>query len=648
MDITANDHEVNVMPKIVVTGFSPLESYVRKALEERKKTFEGLVIQKIESKDILRNPNYITTDDVLICGQNIYKIFKELNVRGQMVPVKVQINDFLNALSIAKKYGDEVNIINYKTKFLQKNADELEQIFNIKINQYPYESGEHAKAIIADLAKRGQSLVIGSGLVTNLAEKQGMRGILWYGKESIRQAVSIAFNILQSRFEELKNFKQEEYILQKFDDGVITVSEAGRISNINKKAMQLLNIERSPQGTHILHLFKKSELTDTLLSKEEIKDKLVGHEKKMFLISTFPILVNDRFNGSVAIISDVDDIQKSETKIRKTMYSKKITAPYKFSHIIGNSEKIRKTLTKAKKFASTDSNILILGETGTGKELFAQSIHNYSARSDKPFIAVNCAAVPENLLESEFFGYTEGAFTGAKKGGKPGYFEQAHNGTLFLDEIGELPLSMQAKLLRVLQEKVVMRVGSTTTIPVNVRVISATNVDLIDKVKKGKFRKDLYYRIAVLNLFLPPLRQRLEDLGEIVKFYTMRNYPDFLDKITSCLDDIVKLLSTYEWHGNIRELENTLERMFAYLVEPDNATKHAILENLEEAIEENSLLISDDTPKEKSYQSVIKETEIKQIKEVLKQTNGNKQEAAKILGISRSTLWRKLKEIESK
>lgn len=271
MNVTARifyTNEVNVMPKIVVTGFSPLESYVRKALEERKKTFDGLVIQKIESKDILRNPTYITNDDVLICGQNIYKIFKELNVRGQMVPVKVQTNDFIHALTIAKQYGNEVNIVNYKKKFLHKNQDELERIFNIKINQYAYDSEEHAKTIIDELAKQGKSIVIGSGLVTSLAKKKGMHGILWYGEESIRQAVSIAFNILQSRFEELKNFKQEEYILQKFNEGVITVSEAGRISNINNKALQLLNIDKSPQGTHILHLFKKSELTDTLLSKD--------------------------------------------------------------------------------------------------------------------------------------------------------------------------------------------------------------------------------------------------------------------------------------------------------------------------------------------------------------------------------------------
>ncbi|MFA8440129.1 sigma 54-interacting transcriptional regulator [Pueribacillus sp. YX66] len=636
------------MPKIIVTGFSPLESLVREALEERKKNFSGLVIQKIESKDILRNPSFITNDDVLICGQTIYKVFKELNVRGQMVPVRVQINDFIHALRKARQYGYEINVINYNKKFLMNAKDELEKIFNLKINQYVYESTEHAEKLIAKLESEGQSIVIGSGLITSLAKSRGMHGILWYGEESITQAVGIAFNILQSRFEELKNFKQEEYILQKFNDGVITLSEAGRISNINKKALSLLELEnyKSPQGSHILHLFKKSELTDILLSKKEIRDKVVTYEKKLFLISTFPIVVNHRFNGTVAILSDVDELQKNETKIRQTMYSKKIAAPYRFDHIIGNSEKIKKTVSKAKKFASTDSNILILGETGTGKELFAQSIHNESARVDKPFIAVNCAAVPENLLESEFFGYSDGAFTGAKKGGKPGYFEQAHNGTIFLDEIGELPLSMQAKLLRVLQEQVVMPVGSSTIIPINVRVISATNVNLIEKVKTNEFRKDLYYRLAVLNLFLPPLQNRLDDLGEIVKSFTKRNYPHFLNYIEKALKEMVKLLSNHKWHGNIRELENTLERMFAYLEDPSNASKSAILENLEEALEENYLLISEDVPSDKSFHSVMKETEIQQINEVLKQTNGNKQKAAEILGMSRSTLWRKLRSME--
>lgn len=636
------------MLKLVVTGFTPLEDLVREVLNEREKKFKGLVIQKIESEDILRNPNYITVDDVLICGQTIYQVFKRLNVRGQMVPVRVQINDFIEALSQAKQYGNEINIINFNKKFLVDEIEHLEKVFDFKIHQYVYNTLDQARNLIRQLKNEGQSIVIGSGLITSIAKNNGMHGILWYGKESIRQAVDVAFNILQARFEELKNFKQEQFILQKFNDGVITLSEAGRITNINKKALELLDFDnKTPQGTPLFHLLDKSDLIDTLLSKEEIKDKIVSYKKKMFLVNSFPIIVNNQFNGSVAIISDVDEIQKNETRIRKTMYSKKITAPYTFSHIIGNSIIIKKTLKKAKKFAKSDSNILILGETGTGKELFAQSIHNDSARADKPFIAVNCAAVPENLLESEFFGYTEGAFTGAKKGGKPGYFEQAHNGTLFLDEIGELPLSMQAKLLRVLQEKVVMRVGSTTTIPVNVRVISATNVDLIEKVKKGEFRKDLYYRIAVLNLFLPPLRNRLEDLGEIVKSFTMRNYPQYLDVIVNSIDEIVKLLSTYQWHGNIRELENTLERMFAYLDIPSHTEVSDVLKNLAEAIEENTYHLSDDLTKDNSYQNVVREAESRKIKEVLKQTNGNKQEAAKILGISRSTLWRKLKEIEN-
>ncbi|WP_165820885.1 sigma 54-interacting transcriptional regulator [Pueribacillus theae] len=636
------------MPKLIVTGFSPLESLVREVFEEREKNFKGVVIQKIESEDILKNPSYITNDDVLICGQTIFKVFKKLKVRGQMVPVRVQINDFIQALTIAKQFGNEVNIINYNKKFLLEDTDKLESVFNLKINQYVYENLENAKKLIEELERKGQSIVIGSGLITSLAKKRGMHGILWYGKESIRQSVNIAFNILQSRIEELKNFKQEEYILKKFNDGVVTISETGRISNINQKALQLLNLEdyKSPQGTHIVHLFKKGELTEILLSKKEIKDKIVTHQNKMLFLTTFPIIVNNRFNGTVAILSDVDELQRNENKIRKTMYSKKMTATYHFDLIIGESERIKKTISKAKRFARTDSNILILGETGTGKELFAQSIHNESKRAPQPFIAVNCAAVPENLLESEFFGYIEGAFTGAKKGGKPGYFEQAHNGTVFLDEIGEIPLSLQAKLLRVLQENVVMRVGSSSTIPVNVRVISATNVDLIEKVKKGEFRKDLYYRIAVLNLFLPALRNRLDDLGRLVKFFTSRNYPEFVDNIDEALDEMVNLLSTHRWHGNIRELENTLERMFAYLESPSKATKSEILKNLEEAIEENSLLLVDDETNDKSFQSVIKETEIKQIKEVLKETNGNKQEAAKILGMSRSTLWRKLKELE--
>lgn len=646
--ISMNLNEVYIMPKIIVTGFSPLEDLVRKALEKREKKFKELTIQRMSSNDVLRNPSFITNDDVLICGETIYEVFKDLNIRGQIVPVKVHTNDFIRAIVKARTFGDEVNIINYRKNFLQYKKEELEQIFKLKIHQYCYETKEEAELIIQDLKQKDQTIVIGSGLVVNVAEKNEMKGILWYGESSINEAVNISFNILQSRIEELKSFKQEKYILQNFDDGVVTLTEAGRIANINKRALTLLGLKKSESypGSHILHIFDKSALTDTLLSKKEIRDKVITFGEKMFLVSTFPIIVNNRFNGSVAILSDAYKLEKNEVKIRKTKYSQKTEAPYTFNDIIGNSGKIRKTIDRAKKFARTNSNILIIGDTGTGKELFAQSIHNKSHRADKPFIAVNCAAVPENLLESEFFGYSDGAFTGAKKGGKQGYFEKAHNGTIFLDEIGELPLSMQAKLLRVIQEKVIMRVGSSSIVPIDVRIISATNVNLFEKVKENQFRKDLYYRLAVLNLFIPTLEERMADLGDIVMAFTVRHFPEFLEEIEIVIDDIVNILSQQRWDGNVRELENTLERMFVYLGPFSEAKNADILEHLHEAIMDNYLFDYSHYREETTFQEAIKEAEIEQIKEALAKTNGNRQKAAELLGISRSTLWRKLNSLE--
>jgi propionate catabolism operon transcriptional regulator len=499
--------------------------------------------------------------------------------------------------------------------------------------------------------KAGNRIVLGAGLITNLARQHGMIGIELYGQESVNVALDNAFHIMEARLEEISNSKRQQYILENFNNGVIIVSDSGSILNINHKAIQFLGLGdyKNIAGTHVRDLFKESELTEVLLSTKEVKDKIVSYQSTKLFINAFPIVADHHYSGLVVIFSDVDDLQQKENKIRRTIYNNPMRANYKFEDIIGQSAALKKVIEKAKRFARSDSNILILGESGTGKELFAQSIHNESRRAYQPFIAVNCAAVPENLLESEFFGYVEGAFTGARKGGKPGLFEQAHNGTVFLDEIGEIPLSMQSKLLRVLQENVVMRIGSSTTIPVNVRIISATNVDLIEKVKKGTFRMDLYYRIAVLNVFLPPLRQRIEDIEALVLNYTKRNYPEYMEPILRSIKEMVNVLSTQKWYGNIRELENTLERMFAYLKSPQEGTETEILESLHEAVEENHLsLIHEMQEQETSYRDAIKVAEMNKIKEALREANGNKIVAAKLLGMSRSTLWRKLNEMNAR
>nr|WP_274608171.1 sigma 54-interacting transcriptional regulator [Peribacillus sp. TH27] len=229
-------------------------------------------------------------------------------------------------------------------------------------------------------------------------------------------------------------------------------------------------------------------------------------------------------------------------------------AKYKFNDIISKSSKIEQVKKQAKKMALSDSNVLIIGESGTGKELFANSIHNYSSRNPFPFVAVNCSALPDNLLESELFGYEEGAFTGAKRGGKKGLFEQAHRGTIFLDEIGDISSNLQSRLLRVLQQKEVLRVGGTKVIPVDVRVIAATNKDLFHLVQERQFRDDLYYRLKVLQLNIPPLRERVEDIFPLIKHFMFkkRTQLTFSSEAQYCLE-------SYNWPGNIRELENMVE-----------------------------------------------------------------------------------------
>ncbi|TDK64073.1 AAA family ATPase [Bacillus salipaludis] len=633
--------------KLFVSGFSPLDQYVEEAIKIRKANFQELVVQRLESRDILKNPTYIQNDDVLICGSTIYEVFKKINVRGQLVPMRVQTSDFFKALNQAAMVGNEVNIINYKEVFLKNDTEELERIFNIKIHQYYYTDTEGTDVLIDELIEKNQSIVIGSGLIVSKAIKKGLKGFIWYGEESIKVAVDIAFNLLMARFEEQSSHKRQEYILDHFNEGVLSLNVTGRIIQVNPKAVELLGLQkyRDLRGVSIKEIDELDCIYEHLVNSDYSGGKLLEYENKNLYLQSFPIYVKDVNDGSLFIISDAVEIQKHEKKIRRKLYDDSNRAIYEFEDIIGKSEIIQKVKNKAKKIAKSDANVLIIGESGTGKELFAQSIHNASLRLNEPFIAVNCAAIPENLLESEFFGYSEGAFTGAIKGGKPGLFELAHKGTLFLDELGEIPLSMQSKLLRILQEKMVRRVGSAKSIPVDVRIIAATNVNLPEQVEQGKFRLDLFYRIGVLKLNLPTLNQRIEDLEDLVLSYTTRRHPNFVNVIERWNKEISQLLAKCQWKGNIRELENNLERFFAYLESPINITKRDVLTNLIESLEDNHFSFNNQVTENETYQTLIKEAEINTIKGVLQKTNGNKKDAAKLLGMSRSTLWRKLNEI---
>ncbi|MBC7335917.1 MAG: sigma 54-interacting transcriptional regulator, partial [Clostridia bacterium] len=306
--------------------------------------------------------------------------------------------------------------------------------------------------------------------------------------------------------------------------GILAVDQQGRISLCNPVAAQVLGLPNK----EVLHQ-PLAEVTahNPYLAKVYGDGRPAGGELHKLgdvsvVANRVPIRVGRETIGTVVTFQDVTRIIQLEAKIRRELYQKGLVARFTFEDIIGQSEAIREAVEKAKRYALTDSTVLLSGESGTGKELFAQSIHAFSRRSGGPFVAVNCAALPENLLESELFGYEEGAFTGAKKGGKLGLFELAHGGTIFLDEIGEMTLPLQARLLRVLQEKEVMRLGGSRVIPVDVRVIAASNKNLQQAVQEGTFRADLFYRLNVLCLKVPPLRARKDDIPLLVDHFIKR------------------------------------------------------------------------------------------------------------------------------
>lgn len=316
-----------------------------------------------------------------------------------------------------------------------------------------------------------------------------------------------------------------------------------------------------------------------------------------------------------------------------------LVARYCFDDICGDSHLLQDTINQARKYARTQSTVLISGESGTGKELFAQSIHNESDRRCGPFVAINCAALPETLLESELFGYEEGAFTGAKRGGKQGMFEIAHGGTIFLDEIAELGPHLQARILRVLQQKEVMRVGGERIIPVDVRVVTATNRNLFEAVQKGSFREDLYYRLNVLPLKVPPLRKRPEDIPALFRYFlASRGEGRVPVKIPEYITEKMK---RYPWPGNVRELENFVERYCA--IGEDNNEKFTTLRDLI-----NRLFSEEGADSAGKHQIVVDLGTFDQIEnQIIEQLATlfpkSKGDLARVLGISRTTLWRKLK-----
>ncbi|MTI83011.1 MAG: PAS domain-containing protein [Firmicutes bacterium] len=434
-----------------------------------------------------------------------------------------------------------------------------------------------------------------------------------------------------------------EAVVDSVYEGVLAIDEQGCITHFNRSAERMLGIKKNKVlGKAIQDMFGTNmPLLDVLKGGKGFKSKEYfinfGGKKLHFWITAKHIRSEE--DGSAGVVATFRDFREAQKLAYQIVTTQEAMG---FNDIIGDSEAINEIKFKAAKIARSNSTVLIVGESGTGKELFARAIHTDGAQSQKPFVPINCGAIPEHLLESELFGYEEGAFTGARRGGKPGKFELANGGTIFLDEIGNMSLYLQAKLLRVLQERQIERVGGTQMMSVDIRVIAATNNDLQEMVTKGRFREDLYYRLSVIPLVIPPLRERAKDIPLLLN-HNMRRFNRLLGKnIQGFSNEAMQICQEYHWPGNIRELINAVE----YAIN----------------LEEERLILPESLPPRirhtKESQSLpVHPVEIKPLEQLEKEaisnaldsygwTDEGKKRAAAALGIGRATIYRKINKYQ--
>ncbi len=412
------------------------------------------------------------------------------------------------------------------------------------------------------------------------------------------------------------------------------------LANIISNAMPLLNA--IPDALCIIDNNGKNVFSNDVYKKmiKQGKSELVSDSKE--------IKINNQTIGKITIYHDTSELKRLKLKLDCVNQKlRKVQTKYDFKDIIGNDSKIKQVINTAKIVAMTPATIIIRGESGTGKEIFANAIHNNSTRQNERFVKINCASLPEDLLESELFGFSDGAFTGARRGGKKGLFQEADKGTLFLDEIGDISLKMQVKLLRALQEKEILPIGALTPIKVDVRIICATNKPLEKMIENGEFREDLYYRLNVFPLFIPPLRERKEDIKYIV-MYLLNKYNEFYDRNINKIDDqAIILLQQNEWKGNVRELENIISRV---LINMERDNEVITKENIESALNNKNNFMKCNTKNTlknlpNNINDAVRMTEKYCIEHAIEKYNGNKNKAAVELGIPLRTLYYKCKKL---
>ncbi len=549
--------------------------------------------------------------------------------------------DMLQALSRARGISGRVAIVTFGS--VTPELEQFKGLYGLEIEQRAYRTKLDAVTCVRELAERGIEVVVGPGLVSDLADKAGLKGVFLYSQNSVRDALGRAIEIARiARSEEAKR-ERINTILRNLGDGVVAVDLDERIQSINPAMAKLLGVTpEKALGMRLSSIAPTLALSQVLENGTEELEEIQRLGRRTLVVNRIPLREQGVQTGAVLTCQDSTAIERVDRNLRSMHRPRHFIAKYQLGDIVGESPTMQRIRGLAERYARTNATVLITGPSGTGKELLAQGIHNASSRRQHAFVAINCAAFPETLLESELFGYDEGAFTGSRRGGKPGLFEAAHTGTIFLDEVGDVPLPLQTRLLRVLQEREVLRLGSNEPTPIDVRVIAATNRDLKERLERGAFRDDLYYRLNILHLHVPPLEARREDIPAIAAHLlegALRRH-GAPERHRQALRLLLPRLKTYAWPGNVREMENVLERV-AVLFGGGEAAASIDHHQLELVVPE---LYQErrDADGKRGFRAARQENEQAQVLRMVRECGGNQTEAARRLGIGRTTLWRKL------
>lgn len=587
--------------------------------------------------------------DVIISQAGTATAIQQM-VNIPVVPIQIMTNDIIKPFRAALAKHQNLLCITYDSR-LSTDIEALASFAKIKnFKQVIYRNDEEFDAIVKQMPSFGSIAVVGfGGCVIDKAAELGLPYYLIRSSSaSVHQAVLSARNIVDQHIKERTRSRRLNNIINYSINGIISVSKSKTVEICNRPAKAMLDLHgKKVVGMELGSPGASPELSQMLGNGDYTVDSMITLKGKTFIVNRVPIRVREHDRGTIITFQELSKIQRIEAEARVQQAHKGLIAKYTFSDIVGSKSTLGPVIAEAKSYARGSASILIEAETGSGKELLAQSIHNYSDRKKGPFVALNCAALPEHLLESELFGYDEGAFTGARKGGKPGMFEMAHRGTLFLDEISEMSLATQVRLLRTLQEKEIFRIGGDRVVNIDVRVIAASNRDLFAMVQAGTFRHDLFFRLNILPLQIPPLRERKEDLPALIAHFIKKNHGGFLPKDFQMNEDALADLYAHDWPGNVRELEHILERTFTLYNGRQDFT--ALLADImrRHRQRQKKAANGEAAPDCLSVpRGTMAEMERFILDEELKNHSGNKKALADALGISRVTVWKKFKDAD--